>query len=146
MPRPNPAPVRPDINLTPLIDITLVILIILMVGIPAELGRIPVKVPSPDPPEQLPEPDEPQLVLALYEDGRMALNREPLGPQEAWVRLADALRGRDDKLVFVDAHGKVGFGELVDAVDLAREAGAMRVGLARLKPDGPLPARPAEPR
>lgn len=134
-------PVTPEINLAPLIDITLVVLIILMVGIPIEIERLSVRVPDPTVDVPPIPPDTPQLVVAVYADGSFALNREGLDVTLLRDRLASELGPRDDKTVFVDAHGSVAYGVLVDAVDVAREAGAARVGLARLKPTGPLSPR-----
>ena len=131
--------IEPEINLTPMIDITLVVLIILMVTIPMELQRIQVRVPGPVPPVDPSPPDEPQLVLAVYADGSLALNREALSWEEVENELERHLHPREDKLVFVDAHGDVAFEHVVDAVDLAREAGG-RVGLPRMKEGGPLGA------
>lgn len=132
---------KPDINLTPMIDITLVILIILMVAIPVELSRMSVRVPGPKPTDPPPPPDDPQLVLAVYEDGSLALNREALAWDALQTELERQLRPREDKLVFVDADGDAPFERVVEAVDLAREAGG-RVGLPRMKETGPLPVRP----
>ena len=125
----------PDINLTPMIDVTLVILIILMVSIPIELQRIAVQVPAPPVETAPPPPDEDQLVFAVYADGSTALNRETIETE-----LERRLRPRENKVVFIDAHGDVPFEHIVDAVDLARGAGG-RIGLPRMKEAGPLPPR-----
>ena len=127
---------RPDINLTPMIDIVLVLLIILMVSIPIELQRMEVRVPAPPPEEQPPPPEQTQLVVAVYADGTTALNREAMGLDAIAEELERQLRPREDKVVFVDAHGDVPFEVVVETVDLARDAGA-RIGLPRMKPDGP---------
>jgi biopolymer transport protein TolR len=128
-----------DINMTPLIDIVLVVLIIMMVNIPIQIEEMGLKVPGPvTTPPPTPPPDAEQLVLALYEDGRMALNREVMSEQNALYEMTRRLRSMTNKNVFVDAHEKVPYGTVVSMVDLAREAGAANVGLAKMKPTGPL--------
>ena len=130
----------PDINLTPMIDVTLVILIILMVSIPIELQRIAVQVPAPPVETAPPPPDEEQLVFAVYADGSTALNRKTMDRETIETELERRLRPRENKVVFIDAHGDVPFEHIVDAVDLARGAGG-RIGLPRMKEAGPLPPR-----
>lgn len=131
-----------DMNLTPLIDIVLVVLIIMMVNIPIQIDEMGIKVPDPDPPEDQPPPppDAEQLVIALYENGDVALNRKLMKEDVLFYEVTRRLRPMSPKRVFVDAHGKVPYGRIVDMVDLSREAGAATVGLARLKDSGPAPA------
>ncbi|MBA2320596.1 MAG: biopolymer transporter ExbD [Deltaproteobacteria bacterium] len=128
-----------DINMTPLIDIVLVVLIIMMVNIPISIERMGLKLPSPKPPdtEQPPNPD--QLAIALYEDGTVALNRRLMKEDKLTYELGRRLLSTSHKNVFVDAHPKVKYGLVVHMVDLARSAGANQVGLAKMKPEGPLP-------
>ena len=148
-----------DINMTPLIDIVLVVLIIMMVNIPISVNRLGVKLPgNGPPPETMVTPDLEQLAIAVYEDGKIALNRRVLVEDSsvlvdggATVEEKDAamfplfeqvsrrLVSARKKKVFVDAHPAVNYGIVIDVVDLAKEAGAVDVGFDRLKPDGPLP-------
>ena len=103
-----------DINMTPLIDIVLVVLIIMMVNIPIQIEEMGLKVPGP--PLTTPPPpctDCEQLVLALYEDGKlasmgvsgvgMALNREVMNEQTALFEMTRRLRSMANKNVFIDA-------------------------------------------
>jgi biopolymer transport protein ExbD len=127
-----------DINMTPLIDIVLVVLIIMMVNIPIQMEEmglsLPPKLDKPPPP-----PDEPveQLVIAIYEDGKIALNRGLTDEDTMFGEIGRRLRPMAKKNVFVDAHPLIPFGQVVDMIDLARRAGAERVGLAKLKAEGP---------
>lgn len=129
-----------DINMTPLIDIVLVVLIIMMVNIPIQIEEMTLKLPGPPPatPPPPPPPNE-QLVIALYEDGKVALNRAVSNEQNMLYEMTRRLRSMSNKNVFIDAHSKVPYGKVVDMVDLARNAGAANVGLAKFKPEGPLP-------
>lgn len=128
-----------DINMTPLIDIVLVVLIIMMVNIPIQIEEMGLKLPSPIPPPTPPPPDADQLVIAVYSDDTVALNRKAMGEKEMLYELGRRLRPMTAKNVFVDADTTVTYGRVVDMVDLARQAGAANVGLAKVKPDGPLP-------
>jgi biopolymer transport protein ExbD len=129
-----------EINMTPLIDIVLVVLIIMMVNIPIQVNEMGVKLPTKtqQPPPSNNKPD--QLVIALYEDGGMALNRKLISEDNLFFELTRRLRNMEKKNVFVDAHPVVNYGIVVDMVDMCREAGAVKVGFAKLKESGPAPA------
>jgi biopolymer transport protein TolR len=146
-----------DINMTPLIDIVLVVLIIMMVNIPIQVNRLGVKLPGPTTEFVEPPPDNEQLAVALYEDGRIALNRTVLIEDSSilldraakieakdsllfplFQEVSRRLKSASKKNVFIDAHPAVNYGVIVDLMDLAREAGAVNVGLAKMKETGPL--------
>jgi biopolymer transport protein ExbD len=130
-----------DINMTPLIDIVLVVLIIMMVNIPIQVNEMGVKLPSKTekpPPETQNKPQ--QLVIAIYENGDLALNRKLIAEEPLFFEMTRRLRNMEKKNAFVDAHPTVNYGRVVDMMDLAREAGAAKVGLAKLKESGPVPA------
>jgi biopolymer transport protein ExbD len=126
-----------DINMTPLIDIVLVVLIIMMVNIPIQVEQMGVKLPSEEPPVNPPPPNADQLVVALYEDGKVALNRTVYPEEAIFAQITQRLRSMTNKIVFVDAHPTVEYGRVIDYVDLAKEAGAEKVGFAKLKEAGP---------
>jgi biopolymer transport protein ExbD len=136
-----------DMNLTPLIDIVLVVLIIMMVNIPIQVEEMGVKLPSnqevPPPPPDQPPPE--QLVIAVYENGDLALNRRLMKEDILFYEVTRRLRPMDKKNVFIDAHGDIAYGRIIDMVDLAREAGADKVGFAKLKELGPVAATSIHP-
>lgn len=142
-----------DINVTPLIDIVLVLLIIFMVG-----SAIPVHEmePSlPDKTETVQQEDMPkdQLIAAVYEDGSIALNLQPMTLEELKDQVYKRLMGKATKVVFVDAHPDASYARVVQVMDTVRDAGAEKVGIASLKEEGPprpgsapaVPAAPAAP-
>jgi TonB family protein len=152
-----------EINMTPLIDIVLVVLIIMMVNIPIQVNKLGVKLPSNEPPPADMPPDTEQLAIAVYADGQVALNRRVMVQNSAilldkkaasvdkdkvlfglFQEVSRRLRASSKKNVFIDAHPDVGYGIVVDMMDLAREAGAVNVGLAKMKPEGPLPPTSVE--
>lgn len=130
-----------EMNMTPLIDIVLVVLIIMMVTIPIEVQQMGVKVPGP-PIENMPPPppNDEQLLVAVYQDGSIALNRRQMNEEVLSYELMRRLRPLEHKNVFVDAHPEAPYERVVQMIDLARQAGAAKVGLAKLKDQGPLPA------
>ncbi|MEQ1568447.1 MAG: biopolymer transporter ExbD [Myxococcota bacterium] len=135
-----------DINMTPLIDIVLVVLIIMMVNIPIQIEALGLKLPglNPPPTTDLPPPD--QLVISVYKPEKegdapkIALNRKIMGQQEMEIEITRRLKPMANKNVFVDADKVVPYGLVVDMVDLSRKCGAVNVGLAKMKEEGPLPA------
>jgi biopolymer transport protein ExbD len=137
--------VMADMNLTPLIDIVLVVLIIMMVNIPIQVEEMGVKLPSNQEVQTPLDVPAEQLVIAVYEDGSLALNRRLMTEDVLFYETTRRLRPMVVKNVFIDAYPTVPYGRVVDMMDLAREAGASKVGLAKMKDSGPLPANSVAP-
>jgi len=140
-----------EINVTPLIDVVLVLLIIFMVMTPKKIQNMASNLPPEDTEEPPPPPpDKPpdQLMLAVYADGTTALNLEPYASDDALRDILERrLAAKDKKTVFVDAHPDAPYGRVVSVMDLARDAGAEKIGFADLKDEGParLEAGAAQP-
>lgn len=129
-----------DINMTPLIDIVLVVLIIMMTNMPIEIESLGVKVPNPTEEVPPPPPDQvlpDQLVVALYADGTVALNRRLMSETRMFEQITRRLRSMDAKNVFIDADKATPWRQVVHFIDVARLAGAAKVGLAKVKDTGP---------
>ncbi|MCP4809695.1 MAG: biopolymer transporter ExbD [Proteobacteria bacterium] len=126
-----------DINVTPLIDVVLVLLIIFMVLTPRTIEEITASLPSKTETKKKQDDKNDQLLVAVYEDGSAALNLKKMDDRELWDQLRKRLRAKEKKVVFVDAHPNLEFGRVVSMMDLAKDAGADRVGLARIKDEGP---------
>ena len=129
----NKKAAQSDINVTPLIDIVLVLLIIFMVLTPIMIYELSVNLP--DKTETVEQDDVPkdQLLLAVCEDGSVALNRTPYELDALRTDLSKRLRSKAKKVVFIDAHPDAGYENVVALLDVARDAGAERLGLASLK-------------
>jgi biopolymer transport protein ExbD len=129
----NKKAAQSEINVTPLIDIVLVLLIIFMVLTPIMIYEISVNLP--DKTETVEQDDVPkeQLLLAVCEDGTVALNRSPYEMDALREDLKKRLRSKAKKVVFIDAHPDAGYERVVAVLDLARDAGADRLGMASLK-------------
>lgn len=130
-----------EINVTPLIDVVLVLLIIFMVLTPITIQNMASHLPPVDDTEEPPPPpDQPpdQLMVAVYADGTTALNLKPF-PDDVALKddLTKRIRARAKKNVFIDAHPDANYGRVVEVMDLVRETGADKVGFAELKTEGP---------
>ncbi len=134
-----------DINVTPLIDIVLVMLIIFMVLTPIVIEEMAVSLPEKTEVVQQEDMPKDQLLVAVYEDQTVALNKKVMPLDELRNALSKRLKTKTKRVVFVDGHPDVDYGFMVKAMDAVRDAGAERVGLAKLKDDGParLGAAPA---
>ncbi|HMV68136.1 MAG TPA: biopolymer transporter ExbD [Myxococcota bacterium] len=139
-----------DINMTPLIDIVLVVLIIMMVNIPIQIEEMGLNLPSPLPPPADQEPNPDQLVVMLYHDSatketQLGLNRRIMKEDELFYELTRRLKPMSNKIVFIDSHPEVDYGRVIDMVDMSREAGAEKVAFAKMKETGPLEATSVSP-
>jgi biopolymer transport protein TolR len=117
-----------DINVTPLIDVMLVLLIVFMVVTPMSHRALDTQLPTP-PSEGTPQPSSRTPVVEIDADG-CGLVGEPHGtPAMLESRLRDVIATRQDKTVFVRATASVSYGAVVSGLDAVRGAGAERIGL-----------------
>ena len=122
--------VSPQMNVTPLVDVVLVLLIIFMVVTPLLTKKMVLHVPKkeklenePPPP---PNPDAPKPVVLTYDrDGTIKINSQVVARQELSQKITRVLAPRADQLVFFDAQNDAAYGEAVEVMDLAREGGAV---------------------
>jgi biopolymer transport protein TolR len=130
--KPQSAP-NSDINVTPLVDVVLVLLIIFMVVTPLLEKDIEVRVPETEV-ENTPPPENPdQLVVQLDETGRIKINAEQMASPDDYVtRLKRMLaaKPKEERIVFFMATDKTNYGSLVAVLDGAKAAGAFVLGMA----------------
>jgi biopolymer transport protein TolR len=120
--------VRSEINVTPLVDVVLVLLIIFMVITPMLQVGYEVNTP-PEVESAVPPPSEDQIILRLDEEGRIFINRETILPSEFPQRLEATLHNRESKMVFFAAAGELPFGKVAEFLDLCRNSGAKNLGI-----------------
>ena len=119
-----------DINVTPVIDVMLVLLIIFMVVTPLTQAGHDVELPeSADDLQQDQEPDPNQLVLNIDEAGQVTINKQPVTWDELPLRIRDIFETRSDKTIFLRAAPTIKYGEVMAVLDVARGNGVERVGI-----------------
>jgi biopolymer transport protein ExbD len=127
-----------DINVTPLIDVVLVLLIIFMVVTPLSEKEIAVKLPevSEEPAGATPEE---QVVVGVTAEGRFTINAEPIGDEDYIPRLRRILAARPEgqKLLFFMPDGRARYSRLVAALNGAKAAGAETLGMIPQQPKTP---------
>ncbi|HUP63601.1 MAG TPA: biopolymer transporter ExbD [Thermoanaerobaculia bacterium] len=121
--------VKSDINVTPLVDVVLVLLIIFMVITPVvQMGYL-VKVPPKAPANLPPSAVQDQIVLRLYAGNRVLINKEEMTMEQFPNRIREILRGNQAKMVFFAGARDVEYDATMKFLDLARNSGARNIGI-----------------
>lgn len=120
-----------DINVTPLIDVMLVMLIIFMVVSPTTQVGLDVEIPETSDAETPvnPAPITGQLVLVVDERGGLLLNQREISTEGLRSTLSEIFEGRRDKTIFLHASPRLSYGEVVSVLDIVKGCGALRVGI-----------------
>jgi len=125
---------RADINVTPLVDVVLVLLIIFMVLTPLTLRELDVTVPKKATEVVAPDLFTEQIVVGYDDRGQVRLGKQPLKLSELGPRLRTVLAARAKKIVFLDVHPDANYGGAVKVMDVCRGAGAETLGI--MTPEG----------
>jgi biopolymer transport protein ExbD len=120
-----------EINVTPLVDVCLVLLIIFMVLTPRNVPEISVRVP-PESKNKVQTQKNESIVIGLTKDGGVLLNRTPVDRGELGNLIQSRLKGRDP-VVFVDFDDDVKYGQAVEVLDIAKRSGAEVLGVMKRK-------------
>jgi len=118
-----------NINITPYIDILLVLLIIFMVITPIRQMDLDVKVPQTSDSDVNATPDPNVIVVSIGEAAQIAVNLDPTTISELGAKLQDIYSKRANKNMFVSASAKLPYGDVVKVIDIAKGAGVQDIGL-----------------
>lgn len=122
--------VNSNINVTPMVDVMLVLLIIFMVITPMLQKGVQVQLAKTDNPMQMPDAEkENALVVAVQRDGTIFFDTQKVGPEELTDKVKDRLASRADKRVYVRADARAKYKAVVEVVDNVRSAGVDQLGL-----------------
>ena len=122
--------VKSDINVTPLVDVVLVLLIIFMVVTPMLQKGISVDMAKVNNPEQMPDADkEDALLVSITRNGEVFFGSEKISVDNLTSKVKDRLANKADKRVYVKSDMRARFGSVVQVVDSVRAAGVDDLGL-----------------
>jgi biopolymer transport protein TolR len=126
----KPGRAQPTMNVTPLVDVVLVLLIIFMVITPLLSKQFWLHLPNKVEKEQPPSDDKDRsIVVSVTKQGTIQINREDVARDQFASKLRRVLAGQGQRTIFFDADDEAEFGAAVDAMDLARGGGAATIAV-----------------
>jgi biopolymer transport protein TolR len=120
---------KADINMTPMIDVLLVLIIIFMVITPLTPKGLEALVPQPAPPNQKSEADQRTVVIDIAKDKSMKINTESTDENRLGPRLEEIFKTRAERVVFVKGDPDLEFQTVARVIDIAKGVGIDKVGL-----------------
>ena len=124
------------INVTPMVDVVLVLLIIFMVVTPLLDKDIEIAIPKTEQVEDVQDVPDTQLLVRIFADGQLTLNDRKVSIEEYMAALQKAMEVRTDaaKVIFIQADDTASYGKMVQAIDAAKGAGVLVIGMSTLPP------------
>ena len=128
--------VNSNINVTPMVDVMLVLLIIFMVITPMLNNKVNVDLPTADAATVMENANkEDAIVVAVTRDGRTFLGADQMTVEDLGSKISAKLENKTDKEVFMRADMRANYGKVMDAIDGIRSAGVSQLGLLTEKRD-----------
>ncbi len=126
-------PVLADINVTPLVDVMLVLLIIFMIAAPMLHQGVEVALPRANA-TNLPMRVEDPLVVSVDRDGNVYLQDSQVATEDLVDRVSDQIKARGDESVFLKGDREVPYGKVIEVLDILHRGGIVRVGMITERP------------
>ena len=122
-----------DINVTPLVDVMLVLLIIFMIAAPMLHQGIEVALPTAEA-KNLPVRTQEPLIVSIRKDGIVYLQDTPVHPSQLVERLLPLVQARAGETVFIKGDRQVPYGQVIEVLDLLQRGGIINVGMVTENP------------